>query len=123
MHTPFLAFQRLFDYLHSHLQPWFRADVEAILNEPDLVAVGEGEYVSMHIRRGDKLLREATKTKTEVIGVFLSRSGHDSSDQVGRCDKHNGSKQEGWVLSSTSDFVELGISEGVCTTSLSRTLW
>ena len=57
--------QKLHDYLHSHLQPWFKADVHAILDEPDVAAVREGRYVGMHIRRGDKKI-EATRVRTQV---------------------------------------------------------
>lgn len=59
-------FQRLYDYLHSNVQPWFKADVQAILDEPDVAAVREGKYVGMHIRRGDKEL-EVKHTETKVL--------------------------------------------------------
>lgn len=52
--------------MHSHVQPWFKADVEAILDEPDIAAVREGKYVGMHIRRTDKINDGVTLTPTEV---------------------------------------------------------
>ncbi|CAM9255484.1 unnamed protein product [Ectocarpus sp. 12 AP-2014] len=54
----------LLDHLQSHLQPWFKADVQHILDEPATAAVRNGTYLSMHIRRTDKK-REARPRKTE----------------------------------------------------------
>ncbi|CAM9212405.1 unnamed protein product, partial [Ectocarpus sp. 13 AM-2016] len=54
----------LLDHLQSHLQPWFKADVQHILDEPGTAAVRNGTYLSMHIRRTDKK-REARPRKTE----------------------------------------------------------
>ena len=58
-------FQMLYDYLHSHLQPWFKADVQAILDEPEINTLRAEKYVSLHIRRTDKRL-EVKHTKTKV---------------------------------------------------------
>eukprot|EP00903_Cladosiphon_okamuranus_P007627 g7396.t1 len=56
----------LYEHLTSHLQPWFKADVEAILAEPDIAAVRAGTYVSMHIRRTDKQIYDGGPfTETE----------------------------------------------------------
>eukprot|EP00903_Cladosiphon_okamuranus_P007629 g7398.t1 len=68
---------RLYDYLNSHVQPWFKDDVQAILDEPDVAAVREGKYVGMHIRRGDKELEvQHTETKAyfETAAGYLAES-------------------------------------------------
>ncbi|CAM9336551.1 unnamed protein product [Ectocarpus fasciculatus] len=54
----------LLDHLQSHLQPWFKADVQRILDEPGTAAVRNGTYLSIHIRRTDKK-HEARPRKTE----------------------------------------------------------
>lgn len=57
----------LHEHLSSHVQPWFKADVEALLAEPDIAAVRTGKYVSMHIRRTDKQIYDKDPfTETEV---------------------------------------------------------
>lgn len=58
-------FQMLYDYVHSHLQPWFEADVQAIIDEPGVTTLRGEKYASMHIRRTDKDL-EVEHTETEV---------------------------------------------------------
>lgn len=89
----FFAVQKLFDYLHSHHPPWFKADVQAILDEPDIAAMREGIYVGMHIRRGDKKYEaRATTTKERMrVGMPLSptialssmaRRGDDEADAL-----------------------------------------
>ncbi|CAM9127186.1 unnamed protein product, partial [Ectocarpus sp. 4 AP-2014] len=54
----------LLDHLQSHLQPWFKRDVQHVLDEPGTAAVRNGTYLSMHIRRTDKK-HEARPRKTE----------------------------------------------------------
>ncbi|CAM9879742.1 unnamed protein product [Ectocarpus sp. 8 AP-2014] len=44
----------LHNLLHTHIQPWFKADVQAILDEPGIAAMRSGKYVGLHIRRTDK---------------------------------------------------------------------
>lgn len=62
-----LVAQMLYEHLNSHLQPWFEADVQALLAEPDIAAVRAGKYVSMHIRRTDKQIFDRDPfTETEV---------------------------------------------------------
>ncbi|CBN75391.1 hypothetical protein Esi_0090_0082 [Ectocarpus siliculosus] len=61
----FDADQMLVDHLHSYLQPWFKADIQRILDEPDIAEMRNGKYVGMHIRRTDKA-NETKLTKTEV---------------------------------------------------------
>ena len=69
-----LCFQQLFDYLHEYLQPWFKADVEAILAEPDIATLRSGRFVGMHIRRTDKQIYDgAALTETEVKNVTACR--------------------------------------------------
>eukprot|EP00903_Cladosiphon_okamuranus_P007636 g7405.t1 len=68
---------KLYDYMHSHLQPWFKADVQAILDEPDIAALRQGKYVGMHIRRTDKLIYDGaqltpTKKYFENAAEFLA---------------------------------------------------
>lgn len=59
--------QQLFEYLHEHLQPWFKADAQAVLDEPDIAALRGSKYVSMHIRRTDKQIYDgASFTETMV---------------------------------------------------------
>lgn len=71
MLTIFGVVARLLEHLHSHLQPWFRADVNAILREPDIGALGAREYVSMHVRRGDTITtRNGRRDKTETETYF-----------------------------------------------------
>lgn len=55
----------LYDHLSMHFQPWFEADVQALLSEPDITAIRAEKYVSMHIRRTDKIA-ETPATDTEV---------------------------------------------------------
>eukprot|EP00903_Cladosiphon_okamuranus_P007624 g7393.t1 len=58
--------EKLYDYMHSYLQPWFKADVQSMLDEPDIAALREEKYVGMHIRRTDKIIYDgATFTPTE----------------------------------------------------------
>eukprot|EP00903_Cladosiphon_okamuranus_P007625 g7394.t1 len=60
------AIAKLYDFIYSHAQPWFKADVQAILDEPDIAALREGKYVGMHIRRTDKLIYDGAQlTPTE----------------------------------------------------------
>lgn len=58
----------LVDHLHSYLQPWFKADIQRILDEPDIAEMRNGKYVGMHIRRTDKA-NEVKLTKTEVYAA------------------------------------------------------
>ncbi|CAN0285974.1 unnamed protein product, partial [Ectocarpus fasciculatus] len=46
--------------------PWFKEDIDSILQERDVDSVRSGRYVAIHVRRGDKLKREAKKTEVEV---------------------------------------------------------
>lgn len=67
-----VVFQILYDYLHSNLQPWFEADVQAILDEPDITTLRGEEYIGMHIRRTDKDLEvKHTETKVRSKGARL----------------------------------------------------
>ncbi|CAM9795718.1 unnamed protein product [Ectocarpus fasciculatus] len=60
-------FANLYEYLLSNLQPWCKADVQAILDEPEIAALRSGKYVSMHIRRTDKITIDQAKfTTTET---------------------------------------------------------
>ncbi|CAN0322239.1 unnamed protein product, partial [Hapterophycus canaliculatus] len=52
--------------VYSNLQPWFKADMRTILDEDTLVSVRDGSYVAIHVRRGDKLKKEAQKVEVEV---------------------------------------------------------
>ncbi|CAM9265482.1 unnamed protein product [Ectocarpus sp. 13 AM-2016] len=56
----------LLGYVNSNMQPWFKEDTDSILLENDVVSVRSGRYVAIHVRRGDKLIREASRTEVEV---------------------------------------------------------
>ena len=47
-------------YLWSHMTPWLRRDVDLVKNK-----FQKSPYLGMHIRRGDKIVREAKKVETE----------------------------------------------------------
>lgn len=68
--------QMLVDHLHSYLQPWFKADIQRILDEPDIAEIRNGKYVGMHIRRTDKA-NEIKLTKTEVCSATRGTSRKD----------------------------------------------
>ncbi|CAN0252203.1 unnamed protein product, partial [Scytosiphon promiscuus] len=55
----------LANFIYSHLQPWFEADIRAIVEEDMIRPVRTGKYVAIHVRRGDKLRREAKKVEVE----------------------------------------------------------
>ncbi|CAM9619263.1 unnamed protein product [Ectocarpus fasciculatus] len=55
----------LHNLLHTHVQPWFKADVEAILDKPDVAAMRSGKYIGIHIRRTDKA-KEVQPVKTKA---------------------------------------------------------
>lgn len=57
--------QMLHNLLHTNIQPWFKADVQAILGEPDIATMRSGKYVGLHIRRTDKA-NEVQPVKTKV---------------------------------------------------------
>ena len=58
--------QDILDYLHSHWQPWVKRDIKTILDERTIAAVRDGPYVGIHVRRGDKLIREAKSHGVQV---------------------------------------------------------
>ena len=62
-----LSIQILLDYLHSHWQPWLKRDIQSILDEPAIAAVRGVPYISIHVRRGDKLIREAKAHDVKVL--------------------------------------------------------
>ncbi|CAN0323174.1 unnamed protein product [Ectocarpus sp. 12 AP-2014] len=73
-------FANLYEYLLSNLQPWCKADVQAILDEPEIAALRSGHYVSMHIRRTDKIsIDQAEFTTTETyfdnVAKYLQSTG------------------------------------------------
>lgn len=74
----------LLDHLQSHLQPWFKADVQRILDEPGTAAVRNGTYLSMHIRRTDKK-REARPRKTEVCEACQESRDISKQSRYSRC--------------------------------------
>ncbi|CAM9858440.1 unnamed protein product, partial [Ectocarpus sp. 12 AP-2014] len=56
----------LLGYLYSNVQPWFREDTDFILRESEVASVRSGRYIAIHVRRGDKLLKEASRTEVPV---------------------------------------------------------
>ena len=62
-----LSIQILLDHLHSHWQPWLKRDIQSILVEPAIAAVREVPYISIHVRRGDKLIHEAEARDVKVL--------------------------------------------------------
>ncbi|CAM9367933.1 unnamed protein product, partial [Ectocarpus sp. 8 AP-2014] len=52
--------------LYSNVQPWFREDTDSILRESDVASVRSGRYIAIHVRRGDKFLKEAFRTEVPV---------------------------------------------------------
>ena len=64
----------LYEHLTAYFQPWFKADVEAILAEPDIAAVRAGKYVSMHIRRTDKQLFDGDPLTETEVGAHVQRA-------------------------------------------------
>lgn len=70
------------DYIHSFLQPWVKHDMRLMLREPDIAAVRAGKYISMHVRRTDKLVyNEAKKTETVVRSVVACLANSDAFTQ------------------------------------------
>ena len=63
--------QVVLDYLHSHWQPWLKRDIQSILDEPAPAAVLEVPYISLHVRRGDKL----TTDKAHDVKVLRAWGG------------------------------------------------
>ncbi|CAN0221093.1 unnamed protein product [Scytosiphon promiscuus] len=81
------ALATLYSFLQSFRQPWFKADIQAVLDEPPLAALRRQPYVSMHIRRADKI-REAKPTKTtvyfdKVVKFLTATSLHDGGLAAG----------------------------------------
>lgn len=58
--------QNIGDFMDSHRQPWVKHDINAILAEADIRVVREGNFVGLHVRRGDKLTKEAKRIEVEV---------------------------------------------------------
>ncbi|CAM9337185.1 unnamed protein product [Ectocarpus sp. 13 AM-2016] len=56
----------LLGYVYSNMQPWFKEDTDSILRESDVVSLRSGRYIAIHVRRGDKLIKEASRTEVEV---------------------------------------------------------
>lgn len=53
-------------FMDSHRQPWVKRDIDSVLSEASIAAVREGTFIGLHVRRGDKLLREAKRVEVEV---------------------------------------------------------
>lgn len=77
MHAPRRTQQVILDLLTSYFQPWFKTDVNSILDEQEIDAIRKGKYVSFHVRRTDKLTyHESTRIET-VVSVSV-REHHQS---------------------------------------------
>lgn len=74
-HRPHLAFvgvlisywQVLAHFLEQYRQPWLSDDIQTILRSEEVEAVRQVPFLALHVRRTDKLEREAQKVETEVI--------------------------------------------------------
>ncbi|CAM9886103.1 unnamed protein product [Scytosiphon promiscuus] len=74
----------LVNFIYSHLQPWFEADIRAIIEEDKLLSVRNGKYVAIHVRRGDKLIKEAKKVEVEeYLKAAASAIGGATQSQSG----------------------------------------
>ncbi|CAM9580923.1 unnamed protein product [Hapterophycus canaliculatus] len=72
------------DFLYSHLQPWFKEDMRTILEEDELVSVRDANFVAIHVRRGDKLHREAEKVEVqEYFKAAVSAIGQATDSRSG----------------------------------------
>ncbi|CAM9358386.1 unnamed protein product [Scytosiphon promiscuus] len=54
------------DFIYSHMQPWFEEDINAILRERTIATLREENFVAIHVRRGDKLRKEASRVEVSV---------------------------------------------------------
>lgn len=63
----FSAISFLAKHVWDHMSPWTRNDVDSVINYD----IFESDYVSLHIRRGDKLIKEANMIPTEF---YLKRA-------------------------------------------------
>ncbi|CAM9261508.1 unnamed protein product, partial [Hapterophycus canaliculatus] len=54
------------DFMYSHAQPWFQNDIQAILREDNISSLRQEKFVAIHVRRGDKLRREASRVEVWV---------------------------------------------------------
>lgn len=52
--------------LDSNRQPWVKRDIDELLAEESNAAVRRGDFLGLHIRRGDKVVREASLVEVEV---------------------------------------------------------
>lgn len=67
----------LADHLMSNFQPWLVGDIHSILSEPEIAAVREGNFVGVHVRRGDKVTQHnARKTASEARSTREHRYRH-----------------------------------------------
>lgn len=58
--------QAVLQYFHSYRQPWLKRDIISIIEEDEITELRSGPFISMHVRRGDKLVHEAKRYETEV---------------------------------------------------------
>lgn len=59
--------------MDSNRQPWVKRDIDKVLAEPRVANVRGGKFVGLHVRRGDKLRREAKRIEIEA-SVYVSQS-------------------------------------------------
>lgn len=60
------AMQMTGTILDSHRQPWLNRDIHQLLAEERNAAVRGGNFVGLHVRRGDKVAREAKLVEVEA---------------------------------------------------------
>ena len=53
-------------YLWSHMTPWLQADIDLVARAPDTDVFDNSPFLAVHVRRGDKLVREAKMHLCEV---------------------------------------------------------
>ncbi|CAM9288060.1 unnamed protein product [Ectocarpus sp. 13 AM-2016] len=72
----------LLGYVYSNMQPWFKEDTDSILRENDVASVRSGRYVAIHVRRGDKLIKEASRTEVQVYLEAAASTLRNSTEGV-----------------------------------------
>ncbi|CAM9723102.1 unnamed protein product, partial [Hapterophycus canaliculatus] len=72
------------NFLYSNLQPWFTADMRTIVEEDEIVSLRNGNFVAMHVRRGDKIRHEAEKVEVqEYFQAAASALSQAAAGQLG----------------------------------------
>ena len=62
--------QVMTEYLWSYMTPWLQADINVVTHTPHTDVFENSPFLALHVRRGDKLIREAKMHFCEV-GVYV----------------------------------------------------